>query len=71
MDNGIWRIATAKLCSECIRDMESEYIFSPLWRRTLGGRCERCDAAGIVHEAKYTMNKRGFEKRGLVNGFEK
>lgn len=36
MDNGIWKIATAKLCGQCIRDMEDEYIFSPMWRRTLG-----------------------------------
>nr|DAD55357.1 MAG TPA: hypothetical protein [Podoviridae sp. ct5O42] len=29
MDNGIWKIATAKLCGQCIRDMEDEYIFAP------------------------------------------
>lgn len=39
MDNGIWKIATAKLCGQCIRDMEDEYIFAPMWRRTLGGTC--------------------------------
>lgn len=35
MNAGIWEIATAKLCGQCIRDMEDEYIFSPVWRRTL------------------------------------
>lgn len=29
MNAGIWKIATAKLCGQCIRDMEDEYIFSP------------------------------------------
>lgn len=71
MDNGIWKIATAKLCGQCIRDMEYEYIFAPMWRRTLVGKCERCGEMRIVHEVKYTMNKRGLEKRGLENGLEK
>lgn len=59
MNAGIWEIATAKLCGQCIRDMEDEYIFSPMWRRTLGGTCERCGENRIVHEVQYTMNKRG------------
>lgn len=71
MDNGIWKIATAELCGQCIRDMEDEYIFAPMWRRTLGGTCERCGENRIVHEVQYTMNKRGLEKRGLENGLEK
>ena len=50
MNAGIWEIATAKLCGQCIRDMEDEYIFSPMWRRTLGGKCERCGETRIVHE---------------------
>lgn len=29
MNAGIWKIATAKLCGQCIRDMEDEYIFAP------------------------------------------
>lgn len=41
MNAGIWKIATAKLCGQCIRDMEDEYIFAPRWRRTLGGKRER------------------------------
>nr|DAR25343.1 MAG TPA: hypothetical protein [Caudoviricetes sp.] len=43
MDNGIWKIATAKLC-------------------------ERCGENRIVHAVQYTMNKRGLEKRGKLNG---
>lgn len=68
MDNGIWKIATAELCGQRIRDMEGEYIFAPRWRRTLGGKCERCGEMRSVHEAQYTMNKRGLEKRGKLNG---
>lgn len=71
MDKGIWRIATAKLCDRCIRDMEDEYIFSPMWRRTLVGECERCGEPRIIHEVQYTMNRHGLEKRGLENGLEK
>ena len=67
MNAGIWKIATAKLCGQCIRDMEDEYIFSPR-RRTLGGMCERCGENRVVHEVRYTMNKRGLEKRGKLNG---
>lgn len=67
MNAGIWKIAAAKLCGQCIRDMEDEYIFSPR-RRTLGGMCERCGENRIVHEVQYTMNKRGLEKRGKLNG---
>lgn len=37
MNAGIWRIATAKLCGQCIRDMEDEYIFAPMCQRTLCG----------------------------------
>lgn len=29
MNAGSWKIATAKLCNQCIRDMEDEYIFAP------------------------------------------
>ena len=68
MNAGIWEIATALLCGQCIRDMEDEYIFSPMWRRTLVGQCERCGEARIVREVQYTMNKRGLEKRGKLNG---
>ena len=71
MNAGIWRIATAKLCGQCIRDMEDEYIFSPMCQRTLCGRCEHCGETRIVHVVRYTMNKRGLEKRGLENGLEK
>jgi hypothetical protein len=39
-----------------------------MWRRTLGGTCERCGENRIVHEVQYTMNKRGLEKRGKLNG---
>lgn len=67
MNAGIWKIATAELCGQCIRDMEDEYIFSPR-RRTLGGMCERCGENRLVHEVQYTMNKRGLEKRGKLNG---
>lgn len=68
MNAGIWKISTAKLCGQCIRDMEDEYIFAPRWRRTLGGKCERCGENRVVHEVRYTMNKRGLEKRGKLNG---
>ena len=68
MNAGIWKIATAKLCGQCSRDMEDEYIFAPRWRRTLGGKCERCGENRVVHEVRYTMNKRGLEKRGKLNG---
>ena len=71
MVEGSWKIATAKLGGQCIRDMEYEYIFAPMWRRTLVGKCERCGEMRIVHEVQYTMNKRGLEKRGLENGLEK
>ena len=43
MDNGRWKIATAKLCGQCIRDMEDEYIFLPCGK----GRC-----AGGVNTAE-------------------
>lgn len=68
MDNGIWKIAKAKLCGQCIRDMKDEYIFAPMWRRTRCGTCERCGETCIVNEVQYTMNKRGLEKRGKLNG---
>lgn len=68
MNAGIWKIATAKLCGQYIRDMEDKYIFAPRWRRTLGGKCERCGENRVVHEVRYTMNKRGLEKRGKLNG---
>ena len=68
MDNCIWKIATAKLCGQCILDMEDGYICSPTWRRTLVGKCERCGEMRIVYEVQYTMNKRGLEKRGKLNG---
>lgn len=71
MNAGIWKIATAKLCGQCIRDMEEEYIFALRWRRTRCGTCERCGETRIVNEVQYTMNKRGLEKRGLENGLEK
>ena len=34
----------------------------------LCGQCERCGENHIVHEVQYTMNKRGLEKRGKLNG---
>ena len=68
MNAGIWKIATEKLCGQCIRDMEYEYIFSHMWRQTLAGKCERCREMRIVHEVQYMMNKRGMEKRGKLNG---
>ena len=68
MNAGIWEVATARLCVSCIEDMAEEYIFSPMWRRTQGGGCERCGKMCIVHEVQYTMNKRGLEKRGKLNG---
>ena len=72
MNAGIWKIATAKLCNQCIWDMEDEYIFAPRWRRTLGGKCERCgEQKKQTARLRYTMNKRGLEKRGLENGIEK
>lgn len=71
MNAGIWRIATEKLCAACVERLEREYIFQPYGWRGETGVCERCGVKRLVANRKYTMNRKGLERRGLLNGPEK
>ena len=72
MDKGVWKIATARLCADCVRAMWPEYIFAPdtyIWAH---GTCDRCgEQKKQTARLRYTMIKRGLEKRELENGIEK
>lgn len=69
MDKGIWRVARARLCADCVRAMWLDYIFAPdpyIWAP---GTCDRCgEKKNQTARLRYTMNKRGLEKRGKLNG---
>lgn len=71
MKRGAWEIAEAKLCAACTGQMESEYIFQPYGWRWGSGVCERCGMKRLVALRRYTMNRKGLERRGLLNGAEK
>lgn len=71
MKLGAWEIAEAKLCVRCTDEMEREYIFQPYGWRWESGVCERCGEKRLVARRRYTMNKKGLERRGLENGPEK
>lgn len=72
MNDGAWEIASGRLCADCVRAMWPEYIFAPdpyIWAP---GICDRCvEQKKQTARLRYTMNKRGLEKRGLENGIKK
>lgn len=80
MKNGIWTVDTARLCWACQQEMAHEYIIQPTREqrrdpvkdRWESGVCDRCGRKqSMTKLRRYTMNKRGLEKRGLENGLEK
>lgn len=71
MKLGAWEIAKAQLCAGCVAIMSEEYIIrehAPWW---LPGTCERCGKKRLVGTYKYTLSKKGLERRGLEKGPEK
>ena len=68
MDKGIWRVARARLCVACLQEMAAEYIIEPAFHGWAQGVCQRCGKERKMTTIKrYTMSKRGLEKRGLLN----
>lgn len=68
MKNGIWTVDTARLCVACLQEMAAEYIIEPAFHGWAQGVCQRCGKAQKMTTVKrYTMSRRGLEKRGLLN----
>lgn len=67
MKAGIWEICRARLCPACALEMEPEYVM-----RCDGGLrktgCDRCGKETTTMDYRYTMNRRGLEKRGRQDG---
>ena len=67
MNKGIWEIGRARLCPRCQADMAPEYVM-----RCDGGLrkagCDRCGKETTTMDYRYTMNRRGLEKRGRLDG---
>ena len=61
MDKGIWRVARARLCVACLQEMAGEYIIEPAFCGW-GGKEQK-----MTTIKRYTMSKRGLEKRGLLD----
>ena len=69
MNDGAWEIASGRLCADCVRDMWLEYIFAPDPYIGSPGTCDRCgEQKKQTARLRYTMNRRGLEKRGKLNG---
>ena len=68
MDKGIWRVARARLCVTCLQEMAEDYIIEPAFHGWAQGVCRRCGKAQKMTTVKrYTMSRRGLEKRGLLD----
>ncbi len=68
MDKGIWRVARARLCVTCLQEMAEDYIIEPAFHGWARGVCQRCGKAQKLTTFKrYTMSRRGLEKRGLLD----
>lgn len=68
MKNGIWTVDTARLCVACLQEMAADYIVEPAFHGWAQGVCHRCGKEQKMTTIKrYTMSKRGLEKRGLLD----
>ena len=61
MNDGAWKIASGRLCVDCLQEMAAFHG----WAR---GVCQRCGKdQKLTTFKRYTMSKRGLEKRGLLD----
>lgn len=68
MDNGIWKVARARLCVECQQEMAPEYVMRNDGH-TREAYCDRCGKQKpYTNMFRYTMNKRGLERRNRLDG---
>ncbi len=67
MNLGIWTVCRARFCPACDLEMETEYVLrrDGLMRKAV---CERCGKETMTAAYRYTMNRRGLEKRGRLDG---
>lgn len=67
MNRGVWAIGRARLCPSCQLDMLPEYVMrcDGALRK---GICERCGKETMTMSYRYTMNRRGLEKIGRLEG---
>lgn len=68
MNDGIWKIASGRLCVDCLQEMAADYIIEPAFYGWAQGVCQRCGKEQKLTTIKrYTMSKRGLEERGLLD----
>ena len=68
MNDGAWKIASGRLCVACLQEMAAEYIIEPAFHGWARGVCQRCGKdQKLTTFKRYTMSKRGLEKRGLLD----
>lgn len=68
MNEAIWKVCEAWVCAPCRKDMADEYVIREIGPRRKG-TCECCgEISPSTVKIKYTMNKRGLERRGRLNG---
>ena len=68
MEDGIWKVGKARLCTQCQSDMAPLYVFrfDGQMRR---GVCERCGKdARLTMMYRYTMNKAGLTLTDRLDG---
>ena len=67
MKAGIWKIASARICPACVADISPYYVMrcDGDLRKT---PCGRCGKETMTMAYRYTMNKRGLEIRGRLDG---
>lgn len=42
MNDGAWKIASGRLCVDCLQEMAAEYIIEPAFHGWARGVCQRC-----------------------------
>ena len=68
MNDGIWEIGEARLCSACHADMAPEYVFRCMGQMR-SDVCERCgQQKAVTMFYRYTMNKAGLTRVDRLEG---